>query len=254
VTVNGNPAEPLPKIHVAADTPTVLLFPADIQKNTVKVDKSRIRVRDADERSIIVQAVNDYRADEREELEVFFADGKAPARAAFVLVMDSAEVDTRIDVVRPELPTAACPAEVQHEPPRPEHFVLLGYVAKPGVQTAAFDGATDDAQGLKSKPGVSYRGEGWVLFDVLISNLPGRPLFSPHGATLTGNGGVTLARVVTVPKGAIAPGESVRVLAVVDRLPLTAGLVFTLEVRGEDGRSLVIPRVTLPKPVAEGKP
>jgi hypothetical protein len=42
VTVTGNPAEPLPEIHVAADTPTVLLFPADIQKKTITVDESRI--------------------------------------------------------------------------------------------------------------------------------------------------------------------------------------------------------------------
>jgi hypothetical protein len=38
-----------------------------------------------------VQAVEDYRPDERHELEAFFADGKAPARAAFMLVMDPAE-------------------------------------------------------------------------------------------------------------------------------------------------------------------
>lgn len=37
---------------------------------------------DTGARSIIVQAVGDYRPDERQELEVFFADGKAPARAA----------------------------------------------------------------------------------------------------------------------------------------------------------------------------
>ena len=62
--------------------PTVLLFPADIQKKTITVDRSRIRVVDTGTRSIIVQAVDDYRPDERQELEVFFADGRAPARAA----------------------------------------------------------------------------------------------------------------------------------------------------------------------------
>jgi uncharacterized protein (TIGR02268 family) len=254
VTVTVNPAEPLPELHVAGDATTVLWFPAKILKKTLTVDESRIRVLDVGERSIFVQAVEDYRADERHEIEVFFADGRAPARAAFVLVTDPAEVDTRIDVVRPELPNEPCPVDVQRDAPRPEDFVLLGYVRERGVQTAAFDGARDDAQGLKSQQGVSYRGEGWVLFDVMVGNLPGRPPFSPRDAALTGQGGVAVqARVVTKPKGASDPGGDARLLAVVDRLPTSAGPVFNLEVRGEDGRSLVIPRVKLPKSVAEGK-
>ena len=61
------------------------------------------------------------------------------------------------------------------------------------------------------------------------------------------------ARLVAARKGEIGPGEHVRVLVVVDTLPASAGLVFTLEVRGDDGRGLVIPSVTLPKLVAEGK-
>ena len=100
VTVVGTPAEPLPEIHVAPDVPTVLLFPADIARNTLTVDESRIRVVDTGARSIIVQAAADYRAGERHDLTVFFADGMSPARAAFVLVLDPAEVDTRIDVNR----------------------------------------------------------------------------------------------------------------------------------------------------------
>jgi uncharacterized protein (TIGR02268 family) len=131
VTITGNPADPLPEVRVAADTLTLLWFPAPILKKTLTVDQSRIRVRDVGQSSIIVQAVDDYRADEREELEVFFADGKAPARAAFVLVTDPAEVDTRIDVERPELPNAPCPAEAQPSEHRPEDFVLLGYGIRP---------------------------------------------------------------------------------------------------------------------------
>jgi hypothetical protein len=63
-------------------------------------------------------------------------------------MMDPAEVDTRIDVKRPELPNGACLAEVQR--PRPEDFVLLGYVDDSGVQTAAFNPSRDDTQGFKS--------------------------------------------------------------------------------------------------------
>jgi uncharacterized protein (TIGR02268 family) len=253
VAVVGKPNEPLPEIHVAADSPTVLLFPADVQTTTLTVDESRIRVVDTGKRSIIVQAAPDYRADERHELAVFFADGMAPARAAFVLVMDPAQVDSRIDVQRPELPTAACPAEAPPNP-RPEDFVWLGYVDRHGLQTAVIEAAADSAQGLSTESGVSYRGNGWVLFDVVIRNLPGRPPFSPGEATLTGKGGVTLrVRRVKAERNAIAPGESLRVLVVADEPPASAGRVFTLEVPGDGGRSLVIPRVTLPTAAAEGK-
>ena len=254
VAVTVNHAEPLPEIHIAPDVPTVLLFPADIQKKTLTVDEARIRVVDTGARSIIVQAKEDYRADEHAELEVFFADGKAPARAAFVLVMEPAEVDTRIDVKRPALPTAGCPPEVPRADPLPEDFVLKGYVDKHGVPTGVIEKASDNGQGLKSEPGVSYRGIGWVLFDIAISNGAGRPPFSPRGAALTGKGGETLRALrVKAERDVIAPGEFVRVLVVAGEPPPSAGLVFTLEVLGDDGRSLVIPRVTLPKLVTEGK-
>ncbi len=153
---------------------------------------------DIGKRSIIVRAADDYRADERAELEVLFADGKAPARAAFALVMDPAEVDTRIDVERPEPPTVACPAEAPLAAPRPEDFVRLGFVSKGGVQTAAIARVEDSGQGLESERAVSYRGKGWVLFDVRDTQpCPSARLFSPHSATLTGKGGETL-RVLRV--------------------------------------------------------
>lgn len=255
VTVAGTPAEPLPEIHVAPDTLTLLWFPSDIQKKTLTVDESRIRVLDTGARSIIVQAFEDYRAGERQELEVFFADGATPARAAFALVMDPAEVDIRVDVKRPELPTAACPVEASRADPLPEDFVRLGYVNERGVQTAGISGVADNGQGLQSDPGVSYRGKGWVLFDIVISNGAGHPLFATRSATLTGKGGITLRALrVKAARDAIEPGESARVLVVADEPPESAGRVFTLEVFGDGGRSLVIPRVPLPKLVTEGRP
>jgi uncharacterized protein (TIGR02268 family) len=253
LTAAGTPAEPLPEVHVAPETLTVLLFPADIQENTLTVNKSRIRVVAIDVRSIIVRAAEDYRADEREELAVFFADGAAPARAAFALVMDPADVDIRIDVKRPELP-AACPAGVSRADPLPEDFVLMGYVSRFGVQTAEFRGVADSGQGLSTEPGVSYRGNGWVLFDIDIKNLLGHPPFSPRGVTLTDKGGVTLrARLVTAGGDTIPPGKSARVLVVADSLPPTAGVDFALEVVGDTDRRLVLPRVTAPLGVTEGK-
>jgi uncharacterized protein (TIGR02268 family) len=253
VTVAGTPADPLPEIHVAPDVPTLLWFPADIQRNTLTVDESRIRVLDTGARSIIVQAAADYRAGERHDLTVFFADGAAPARAGFVLVMDPAEVDIRIDVTRPEL-RAACPAEVPPADPLPEDFVLLRYVNERGVQTGVVEPVADKGQGLSTNPGVSYRGNGWVLFDIVISNGAGQPPFSPRDATLTGKGGVTLrARRVKAERDAIVPGEFARVLVVAEEPLPSAGRVFTLEVLGDSDRRLVLPRVAVPVAVPEGR-
>ena len=251
VAVVGNPDEPLPEIRVAPDAPTLLLFPVDIRTTTLTVDESRIRVVDTGKRSVIVQAAPDYRADERHELAVFFADGLAPARAAFVLVVDPSEVDTRIDVQRPELPLVACPTDGQRAAPLPEDFVLLGYVNELGVQTAVVGKAIDSEQGFSSDPGVSYRGNGWVLADLWIRNLPGQPPWTPRDVVLRSKGGTVLhGRIVTNVKGAVAPGDTVRVLGVFKEPPASTGLVVALEVLGDDGRSFVIPRVMLPM---EGK-
>jgi len=246
-------AEPLPEIRVEKATPTLLLFPAPIQKTTVTVDESRIRIVDKGERTIVVQAVADLREGERPELAVFFADGRAPARAAFVLVTDPAEVDSRIDVERREPPNAACPAEAPRVPPRPEDFVLLGYVNENGVQVGEVEAASDDTRGLWSMPGWSYRGATWVLVDVKIGNSAGQRPWTPREATLTNKRGVALrARLVTEGSGEIAPGALLRVLAVADLPPPSAGETFALEVRGAGGRSLVIPRVRFPGQGKEG--
>jgi uncharacterized protein (TIGR02268 family) len=261
-----NPAEPLPEIRVEKSTPTLLFFPTTIAESTLTVDEeprtvdtaavpgggARIRVLDVGKRTILVQPVEDLRPGERHELTVLFADGRAPARAAFVLVTDPDDVDTRIDVERPT-PTAACPAEAPRPPPMPEDFVRLGYVTRDGVQTGPVDAAYDTARGLRSREGDAFRGTGWVLVDVRIENLAGQRPWTPREATLTGRGGAELrARLVTTGSGEIAPGESLRVLVVADPPPPSAGEVFALEIRGSAGRSLVIPRVQFPRSSSEG--
>jgi len=85
ITVTGHPAESPHEVRVAPDTPTVLLFGSEIRKKSVRVDATRIRVVDAGECSLILQAVSAWGDGERPELEVQFADGKAPERAVFVL-------------------------------------------------------------------------------------------------------------------------------------------------------------------------
>jgi uncharacterized protein (TIGR02268 family) len=138
---------------------------------------------------------------------------------------------------------------VQRADPRPEDFVLRGYVNRRGVLTAVVPKVTGSAQGFSSEQGVSYRGNGWAIVEVRIRNV--RSPWTPREVVLKSKAGETLrARLVTDAKGPVATGDFVRVLAVLDTEPPSADLVVALEVLGDDGRSFVIPRVTLPM---EGK-
>ncbi|WP_434344911.1 DUF2381 family protein [Myxococcus virescens] len=252
VAVASTSAEPLPIVRVAGDIPTLFLFSSPIQKKTLTFDESRIRVLDAGERSIIVQPVANLGAGERQEIGVFFADDRAPARAAFVLVTDPAEVDSRIDVQRPEPPNTACQPTAQAPVPKPEDFVLLGYVDAKGVTTSSRKGTLDAVQGLSLDNLVAFRGTGWILADVKIANGLDRPDWTPREAMFVGRIGMPLrARLVATKPGAIPPGEDGRVLAVVEVPETKADLVFTLEVRGDGERRLTIPDVRFLKPAAE---
>ena len=249
VTVASAPSDPLPVVHVAADTRTVFLFASPIQRKTLTFDESRIRVLDAGERSIIVQPVVNLGDGERQELKVFFADGKGPARAAFALVTAPGDVDALIDVQRPEPPSGNCPTNAPAPVPKPEDFVLLGYLDGQGVTTSRIQPALDAARGLVSTPGTSFRGKGWILVDLSITNSAGRPPWTPLEATFTGRIGMPLpARLVAVRQGPIPSGERTRVLAVAEIQESDPGFVFTLEVRGDGGRDLLIPDVHFPKP------
>ncbi|EAU63738.1 hypothetical protein STIAU_0846 [Stigmatella aurantiaca DW4/3-1] len=197
---------------------------------------------------MIVQAVTDLKEGERHEIGVFFADGRAPSRAAFVLVTDPFDVDTRIDVQRPESPAAPCPNEAQPRVPLPEDFVLLGYVDREGVLVVPIKDVEDKAQGLKATSGLFYRGQGWSLVSLQIKNQPTQPRWAPREATFTGTRGPSLqARLVVEGEGVIAPGEFAQVLAVVDAPMLNTDTHFTLELRGDDGRSLRVPDMRFPK-------
>ncbi|MFY2560759.1 DUF2381 family protein [Corallococcus terminator] len=255
VTIASTPAEPLPVIHVAADTRTVFLFSAPIQRRTLTFDESRIRVLDAGERSIIVQPVANLADGERQELGVFFADGQVPTRAAFVLVTDPSNVDALVDVQRPEPPNAACQPTAKAPAPRPEDFVLLGYVDKTGVTTTIGNGVKDAAQGLSSPAAVAFRGTGWILMDVVIKNGRNHPAWTPQEATFLGRDGIPLrARLVAQTLGAIPAGKERQVLAVVEVPETKSDLVFTLEVVGDGGRRLTIPDVRFPQPRSGGTP
>ncbi|WAM23913.1 MULTISPECIES: DUF2381 family protein [Myxococcus] len=246
VSVANGPADSLPVVRVEHGTPTLFLFPAPINRKTLTFDESRIRVLDAGERSVIVQPVADLAEGERYEVGVFFADGRAPARAAFLLVTDPAEVDIQINVQRPELAGAACPVD-QPRAPRPEDFVLLGLVDKEGVSATPIKDYKDAGRGFLVQSAIAYRGKGWVLVDAMVVNHVGQAPWEPRDAMLTGRVGLPLrARIVSVDTGAIQPGENRQILVVAESAQLSASPVYSLELVG-DGRTLKIPNVRFPK-------
>ena len=243
VTVTGTPAEPPHEIHVSHEAPTGFLFGSDLRKKSLRVDASRIRVLDEGARSLIVQAVKPLGEGERQELEVEFADGKAPARAVFALVAHASDVDALVTVARQEPAAPTCPAEARAEVRGPEDFLLLGYMDGRGVPTAKIDQHRDSAQGIESLEGVAYRGKGWLLFQVGFRNMRGPQPWVPTEATLMSKTGEKLrGRVVLEGQGEPAPGEPVRMLVVTEEPPPnSAGLVFTLEMSRAAGRTLAIP-------------
>ncbi|QSQ10748.1 DUF2381 family protein [Myxococcus landrumensis] len=250
VSVTNSPTEALPVVRVAQDTPTLFLFPAPINRKTLTFDETRIRVLDAGERSVIVQPVADLPAGESYELGVYFADGRMPARAAFALVTESAEVDARIDVTRPES-GGVCPADVRHAP-KPEDLVLLELVDKEGVTVTPIKSHVAPEQGFNVGAALAYRGKGWVLVDMRVDNYAGQRPWFPREAVFTGRAGRPLrARVVLDGEEAILPDRGRRVFVVADVTQLSANPVFTLEIMG-DGRTLVLPNVRIPKSATGG--
>lgn len=255
VTVPSTPSGQSPVIHVAEGSPTLFLFSSPIQRKSLTFDESKIRVLDAGERSIIVQPMANLTDGERQEIGVFFADGQAPVRATFVLMTHPGEVDSRIDVQRSEPSNVACQPSAQAPAPKPEDFVLLGYLDKRGVTTTIGNGVKDAAQGLSSPATVAFRGTGWILMDVVIKNGRNHPAWTPQEATFLGRDGIPLrARLVARPPGAIPAGKERQVLAVVEVPETKSDLVFTLEVVGDGGRRLTIPDVRFPQPRSGGTP
>jgi len=260
LTLTADPAEPPQRVHVLPDRPIVFMFDADIRGGAVTVDTARVRVLAEGARSLLVQLVKGLGPGERVKLEVPFTDGRAPERATFLLVPPAAgeAPDTWLQVTRPAPPEPPppeppCPAPAPERAPGPEDFLLLGYLDGTGVGTAAFRVFTDATPSLSFSGGRAYRGSGWVLLDLESSDPEAAPPWLPSQATLVGKAGERLpGRVVTRAQG--EPGAEVtRVLVVTEEPPPSAGLVFSLELRGAEGQSLILHKVEIPERKQEGK-
>jgi uncharacterized protein (TIGR02268 family) len=249
VTLTGNPLE----VRIAKGIRTVLLFDVPIRGKAVEVDRARIKVVDTGERSIIIEALSEPRADERWTMRVPLADGKSPEVAEIALVSHLTEVDTELDIARREhLDTACQAAGAPCAAMGPADAVASGLIDERGVQTVKIHPFNDAASGFQSLDGMAYRARDWVLVEVEIRPPPGHPAWTPHGATLTSKTGEARVRGVKVQPSKQFPEERGRVLVETDVPPAGAGLEFVLELRGVEGApSFSIPKVKLP-PAQEG--
>jgi uncharacterized protein (TIGR02268 family) len=258
IIATGNAADPLPEVRSAKGIGITFHFDGAIREESVKVDESRIRVVDVGKKSLLVEPISEPLADQPSEVSVMFAD-REQERVAFRIVPHPSEVDTWIEVTRrTEQPDAACQARIDELRARcgaqsPTMFRRSGLLGKEGIPARRFERGADSEGALVSDGGVSFRGEGWVLLEVVISNPTGQP-WAPHAATLKSKDGAPVTvRLITPEVEEIPPGMSRRVWVETDDPPANAGVLFTLEVSGADGRSVRIGNVALAPRMQEGK-
>jgi uncharacterized protein (TIGR02268 family) len=247
-TLTGAPLE----ARIATGIRTFLVFSVPIRAKAVEVDPTRIKVVASGDAILAFEPLSEPRPGERWTLRVPLADGKAPEVAEFSLVAHPSEVDTEIDVARPEESPTACPTCAPCAALSAADAIASGFIGSDGVVTRPLGFFTDAASGFELKEGVTYRAGGWVLVDAEIIPPPRQPAWRPTGATLTSKTGEAGVRAVTVKPG--KQPNAVRVLVTTD-VPLpSAGLDFTLHLNGAQGApSFSIPAVTLP-PAKEPKP
>jgi uncharacterized protein (TIGR02268 family) len=242
VTLSGAPVE----TRIATGIRTVFVFGGPIRGQAIEVDRTRIKVLDTGERSLIIEPLSEPKPGEHWTLRVPLADGQAPELAEFALVSHPSEVDTELEIARREQPDTACQtACTPCAAMSPADAVAAGLFEKHGVQTGKV-APLDDKSGFSSQGGVSYRAESWVLVDVEIHLPPGHLAWRPAAATLTSKTGEARVRAVKVEPNKQYPAQ-VRVLVETDVPPPSAGLEFALQLHGPEGEpSALIPKVKLP--------
>jgi uncharacterized protein (TIGR02268 family) len=258
LTLPGNPDEPLPEVHVAANIPTVFLFDAPIERASVHLDTSRLQLVDVSERSLIVMPVVTPGPQEQWVLRVRYADGAHPEWAAFALVSRPPEVDGRIDVVRQAQSLEACQAALAEarahaESPRPEVWWLAERLG--GSAASTLLKGSPPQNDLTVLGGTAYRLATGVLLVFEVANAEGQQPWAPTEATLRSkeNQAQVPVRTVAVRPARLEPGEQGQVAVEAELPPPEAGGKFTLELREPSGRSLTLKKVEIPAAPTQGR-
>ena len=255
VTLSMAPGAPLPEVHVAASVATLLLFDSPIERASVQLDATRLRLVDAGEHSLIIEPRVSPGAQEQWVLRVRYANTVGPEQwAAFALVSRPEQVDLRIEVVRGQQSIEACQAELaaakaHGEPGNADVWGLADQLGGHAVQAAAFT-ASWGAASLRAQEGVAYRLATGVLLVLLIQNKTGQPAWAPTEGTLRSTNKTKEAvtvRTVSLRQGPIAPG-AVGWVAVEAALPApAAGRYFELRLGDPSGRVLTLGPMQIPQ-------
>ena len=250
-----SPGAPLPEVRVAASVTTLLLFDTPIERSSVQLEATLIRLVDVGERSVIIEPRVSPGPQERWVLRVRYSGAQGPEQwATFALVSRPEAVDARVDVVRGQKSLEACQAELAAarapaDAGSQEVWMLADRLGGRAVQASEFpERAGEDS--LSARRGVAYRLATGVLLVFSVSNLPGQPSWTPTEATLRSMNkaqeAVTVLRV-SVRQGPIAPGTTGWVAVEAALPPLTTGMLFELELRDASGRVLTVRRVKIPE-------
>lgn len=183
VTVAGSGA-PVPEVHLAPDLRTLLSFDADIDKDSVVLDATRVHLVDAGARSLILQLRVKLDAHERLWLSVRFRDDSAPQEALLALVSRPSEVDLQVNIARHVQTLAACQAElaeaqVQAGARTLADLVVSGVLDEHGLATGPLKVTKVQAANLSYIRGNGWfhAGPGWLVLALRIPQPPsGQPL------------------------------------------------------------------------------
>jgi uncharacterized protein (TIGR02268 family) len=250
-----SPGAPLPEVHVAASVATLLLFDAPIERSSVQLEATLIRLVDVGEHSVIIEPRVSPGPQEQWVLRVRYSGAQGPEQwATFALVSRPDAVDARVDVVRSQKSLEACQAELAAakaptDAGSAEVWMLADRLGGRAVQASEFAERADEGS-LETLQGMAYRLATGVLLVFSVSNPSGQQSWTPTAATLRSTNkaqeAVTVLRVA-VRQGPIAPGTRGSVAVGAAQPPPPAGVLFELELRDASGRSLTVRRVKIPE-------
>jgi uncharacterized protein (TIGR02268 family) len=261
VTLTGDPADPLPELRAAPGIDTPVFFDADLNLDTLEVDRARIQIVGTGPRFIIFTPVVRLGADMPAILRVRYADGRDPTQAVLTIVSHPSEVHTRVEVVRrPPSASEACEprlaeARAQCAALSPTRAVRAGLWGDTGVISTRLptpSGPPSPAW-LSYLKGWVYSTEGWGLVKVEVRNALGQPPWRPREARLSCDMGTVQVRSAEAEPAELAPGATGTVFVEYAR-PEEKGRACHLAVRDGSGRSLALPEFEIPKvaPLKQG--
>jgi uncharacterized protein (TIGR02268 family) len=226
-----------PLIFLSPDVPTLILLDARIVRESVQVEgRARFARVDAGDQSITLALAVPLGPTERLALRFTYREG-SPASVVFLLASQSGEVDSVINVSRPQQPVEACQVELsatrerceaqskaleelRAQPPTvsPAAGALAGLMDKDGIKREDFSYACATVKGeLSAAQCMGLGALTWSVVVLEMSNTGAEP-WAPAWAEVTpaAGGPPRRARAVLSRQTSIPPGGTVSVAVEVE--------------------------------------